>query len=68
MWRKGIHTGYWWESQTEREHWEDQDVGGLITLNIYQRYGTVWYYRIHLDQDWDQCRAPVNTVVNIRVP
>jgi hypothetical protein len=19
---------YWWESQKERDHWEDQDVGG----------------------------------------
>jgi hypothetical protein len=20
--------GYWWESQRERGHWEDQDIGG----------------------------------------
>jgi hypothetical protein len=23
-----VHMGYWWESQKERDHWEDQDVGG----------------------------------------
>jgi hypothetical protein len=21
-----MHVGYWWESQKEREHWEDEDV------------------------------------------
>jgi hypothetical protein len=26
--RRGMHVGYWWESQKERSHWEDQDVGG----------------------------------------
>jgi hypothetical protein len=27
-----MHTGYWWESQKERDHWEDQDIGGCIIL------------------------------------
>jgi hypothetical protein len=26
--RMGIYVRYWWESQKERDHWEDQDVGG----------------------------------------
>jgi hypothetical protein len=27
-----IYVGYWWESQNERDHWEDQDVGGWTIL------------------------------------
>jgi hypothetical protein len=29
---KGLHTGYWWESQKERDHWEDQDIGAWTLL------------------------------------
>jgi hypothetical protein len=32
MWRTGIHVEYCWESQKERDHYEDQDVGGCIIL------------------------------------
>jgi hypothetical protein len=32
MWRSGIHIGYWWESQKERDNWKDQDVSGWIIL------------------------------------
>jgi hypothetical protein len=44
MGRKGMHIGYWWESQKERDNWEDLDVGGWTILKwILERYdGMVW--------------------------
>jgi hypothetical protein len=30
--RRGMHIGDWWESQKERYHWEEQDVGGWRIL------------------------------------
>jgi hypothetical protein len=30
--RLGKKGGYWWEIQKERDHWEDQDVGGWTIL------------------------------------
>jgi hypothetical protein len=32
MERRGMHIGYWWEGQKERDHWEAQDVGGWTIL------------------------------------
>jgi hypothetical protein len=32
MGRRGMHVGYWWEIQKERDHWESQDVGGWTIL------------------------------------
>jgi hypothetical protein len=44
-----MHIEYWWESQKERDHWEDQDVGGWTILKwILQRQdrmvwiGSIW--------------------------
>jgi hypothetical protein len=28
---------YWWENHKERDHYEDQDVGGWITIKRSQR-------------------------------
>jgi hypothetical protein len=30
--RRGMYIGYLWESQKERGHWEDQDVGAWRIL------------------------------------
>jgi hypothetical protein len=52
----------------ERDHWEDQDVGGWTILKwILERdwIGMDW---IDLAQDRDQWKALVNAVMNLRVP
>jgi hypothetical protein len=43
MGRRGTRI-YWWESQRERDHQEDQDLGGWIILGrILERWdGMVW--------------------------
>jgi hypothetical protein len=34
------YIGYWWDSQTERGHWEDQDAGGCTILKwILEKIG-----------------------------
>jgi hypothetical protein len=44
MGRRGMLIDYWWESQRERDHWEDQDVGKWIILRlILERWdGVMW--------------------------
>jgi hypothetical protein len=44
MGRRGTLIDYWWELQTERDHYEDQDVGGWIILGwILERWdGVMW--------------------------
>jgi hypothetical protein len=27
MGRRGMYVAHWWESQEERDHWEDRDIG-----------------------------------------
>jgi hypothetical protein len=50
---------FWWESPKERDHWEDQGVGGEIDLE-----GVDW---IRLPQDRVRWRAVVSAVMNLRV-
>jgi hypothetical protein len=30
--RRGMRIGYWWGKPMERDHWEDQGVGGWTIL------------------------------------
>jgi hypothetical protein len=70
MERRGMHIGYRWEGQKEtnrplgrtRPRWVDNIKS---TLREIEWGGMDW---IDLDQDGDQWRALVNTVMNFRVP
>jgi hypothetical protein len=44
MGRRGMHIGYWQESQKERDHWKDQDVGGWTILKriLERQDGREW--------------------------
>jgi hypothetical protein len=43
-----MHVCYWWESQKEREHWEDQDVGGIL-----ERWGGMYWIGVaHDSNQW----------------
>jgi hypothetical protein len=64
-----MHIGYWWEIRKERNHWEDQDVGGWTILKwILQKLGWGGMDWIDLVQDRDHWRTLVNTVMNLRFP
>jgi hypothetical protein len=67
--RRGMHIGCWLESQKERDHWEDQDVGEWtvrIKMDLRERGWDRmdWTY---LAEDRDQWRALVNTVMSLLV-
>jgi hypothetical protein len=58
---------FWWESPKERDHSEDQGVGGRMGSEwILGRLaaGVDW---IRLVQDRDRCRDVVSAVMNLRV-
>jgi hypothetical protein len=63
-----MRIGYWWESQMERDHLEDQDVGGCnIKMDLLEmgRGGVDW---IGLTQNMDKWTGLVKVVMNLRVP
>jgi hypothetical protein len=68
MGRRGTHIGYWWESQKERDHYEDQDLGRWTIKIDFREIGWGYMDCIDLAQDRDQWRAFVNTIMNLRVP
>jgi hypothetical protein len=55
MGRRGMHIGYWWESQKE-------DVGGWTILKWILEIGWDGVDWMDMAQDRDQWRALVNTV------
>jgi hypothetical protein len=61
-----MYIGYWWKSQNETYHYEDQDVGGWIILKWFLGWGAMDW--IDLAQDRYRWRALVNTAMNVRVP
>jgi hypothetical protein len=63
--RRGTCIGCWWESQKERGHQEDQDVGGRMDL-VEVGWGDVDW--IGLAEDRGRWRTVVNPVLNLRVP
>jgi hypothetical protein len=63
-----MHIGYWWESQKERDHREDQDVGGWTISKRILEIGCDCVAWIDMAQDRDKLRALVNMVLNLRVP
>jgi hypothetical protein len=38
-----MNIGYWWESQKERHHYKDLDVGARIILKWILDYRKGWY-------------------------
>jgi hypothetical protein len=68
MRRRGMHIGFWWESQKERgpkkarHRWV---CDTRMDLRKIRWGGMDW---IDLAQDGNQCRDLVNAVMNIRVP
>jgi hypothetical protein len=36
MGRRGVHIGYWWESQKERDHYKALDIGGRIMFKKFK--------------------------------
>jgi hypothetical protein len=61
-------TRFWWESPKERDHSEDQNVGGRVgsqlILGRLAGEGVVW---IRLAQDRDRWRAVVSAVMKLLV-
>jgi hypothetical protein len=65
---RGECTRFWWESPKERDHWEDQGVGGEDGTRMDLReigLGVVDWIR--LAQYRDRWRAVVSAVMNLRV-
>jgi hypothetical protein len=66
--RREMSTGFWWENQKDRDHYEALSLGWRIILKWIIQIGWSCMDWIHLGQDGEQWRVLVNTVMNLRVP
>jgi hypothetical protein len=62
-----MHVGYWWESQKERDHWEDQDVSGWTIIKWILEIGWDGMDWIELAQNRDQWEGSCEAVMNLLV-
>jgi hypothetical protein len=68
MGRRDVFTGFWLGSPKLREHWEDLGVSGYNINMDTREIGIDRTNWICLAQNRVQCRAFLNTVMNLRVP
>jgi hypothetical protein len=65
--RRGMHIGYWLESQKETTRKTTHRWGDNMNVRLRETgYGSI--DRIDVHQDSGQWRALVNTVLNLEVP
>ena len=63
-----MYTGFWRGEQVERDHLEDQDIGGRMILKPILKKWDGDLDWIDMAQVRDRWRAVVNAVMNLRVP
>jgi hypothetical protein len=64
-----MDTGFWWESQKEKDHWEDLDVRWEDNTKIeFREIGWSGMDWIDLAEDRNKWLAVVNTAVHLGVP
>jgi hypothetical protein len=67
MRRRGMHREFWWENQKERGHRKTRHRWVCDTRIDLRNIGWAGMNWIDLVHDCDQCRALVNTVMNLQV-
>jgi hypothetical protein len=66
-WGREACIGFWCGNLSERDHWGDPVVGGMIISVDYQEVGCEDMDWSELARDRDRWRALVNAVMKLRV-